>query len=166
MKKLFIITLALTMCLMFGTVSTAYAAYNIDINVAGENPTTVQGFVVNNCTYMPVRSVCENLGADVTCKVGYPYPVRIEKDGNIIRISLANCVRSLDNNVLNWLAPFYAQQLLDDIYYVNGNKVEHSPASFSFNNITYAPARFVCEALGFKVDYSPGAVTISAGQAE
>ena len=80
MKKLVIITLALTMCLMFGTVSTAYAAYNIDINVAGENPTTVQGFVVNNCTYMPVRSVCENLGADVDYTSGH-YPVRIEKDG-------------------------------------------------------------------------------------
>jgi hypothetical protein len=166
MKKLVIITLALTMCLMFGTVSTAYAAYNIDINVAGENPTTVQGFVVNNYTYMPVRSVCENLGADVTCKVGYPYPVRIEKDGNIIRISLANCVGSSDNDVVGWFTPYYAQQLLNDIYYVNGNKVENIPASFSYGDLTYAPARFICEALGFKVDYSPGAVTISAGQTE
>ena len=165
MKKLVIITLALTMCLMFGTVSTAYAAYNIDINVAGENPTTVQGFVVNNCTYMPVRSVCENLGADVDYISG-TYPVRIEKDGNIIRIDIPNSVRSLDSNILNFLTPYEASQLHNGIYYVNGNKIEYDPLSFSFNYASYVPARFVCEALGFKVDYSPGAVTISAGQAE
>jgi hypothetical protein len=165
MKKTIIVTLVLAMCLMFGTVSTAYAAYNIDINVAGENPTTVQGFVVNNCTYMPVRSVCERLGADVDYTRDY-YPVRIEKDGNIVRTDLVTCVGSLDNDVVGWFTPYEASQLHNGIYYINGNKIAYDPATFSYGDVTYAPARFICEALGFKVDYIPGAVTISAGKAE
>lgn len=97
----------------------------------------VTAYAHDNRTFVPVRSVAERLGADVSWE-GDTQTVVVEKDGHTIRMQVGSLTYTLDGQTKQLDVP-----------------AEYK-ASTGGNSRTMVPVRFVTEALGYQVEWEAG----------
>ncbi len=136
MKKTAIFILALTTSLTLGTF--AYGSDNIKLNINNKEVTSdVAPQIIDNRTMVPVRAIFEGVGAEVKWD---SETKSITGNKNGIEV-----VMTLDSNIAS----------------VNGKNITMDCGPVIINNRTLAPARYVAEAFGYKVNWDNDSKTVN-----
>lgn len=129
MKKILIL-----LCLLFGFLTTTYAAENYDVPVCIMFNGSYINFenepvLIGGTTYLPVRFFCEALSAEVEW---------IDETQTVM-VSFGDDVISLD--------------IGSSTAYINGNPTKINGSALLINSLTYLPVRFIAESLGGDVSW-------------
>lgn len=133
--KILIITFSIV--LMFGVTNTAYAERPIKIIVGGEYiGTDVYPIIINDRVLLPVRTLFEAIGADVSY-VAEERKVSVNRNGNTVEFEIGS-----------------------NIICVNGTEVEMDVPATEISGRTFAPVRACAEAFGLQVEWNDSTKTV------
>lgn len=154
MKKIVAITLAILMTMSIFTL-TSLADNDIQVTVNGENIAFDQSpVVVDGRTLVPVRAVCEKLGADV---YWYDAKQSILVIKNSLKLSMIVDKPLLTINTFENFADML-EKAKDPNYKPNEITLDVAPQII--NGRTMLPIRAVCEALGAQVGWDSETSTV------
>lgn len=108
--------------------------------------------VVDNRTFVPMRAVCEQMGADVYWFDDYKVAVIIKNDTKIILGINTNEMEVIKCRDFEYFIETYAENLLDKRELINYIEMDTEP--FIYDGRILLPIRYVCEALGAEVRWN------------
>lgn len=150
MKKF--LSLIIVLILLINSAPLGYASNDIKVTLNGQYLGLDQPpVIINNSTFVPIRTVCEKLGADVYWIQSEQYIVIVK---NEIKLFLQIGTKQMDKLIVK---DFLELALSEDL---TPETIPLDAPPQIINNKTLLPIRAVCEALGAKVVWNKSSNTV------